>query len=127
MGCDFLDLNFRLEKKLGIRLGRGWMPVPASAEELTVGYMENSVIAVYRQQHAETDRGIWTNDECECAGCHLLLENVPIPGFCRRCGTPVTLEQYVAAVFRVVLSEVLAVPLTKIYSEAKLIRDLGMS
>lgn len=130
MGIDFLDFCFRLEKKLSIRLPKEILPSPGPGitikplAEMTVADLQALMMPALMKAVEALPHALWTNGELECDRCGRLFVNTTIPGYCRRCGKPLTLEKYVGLVFRICLRDTVMVPLHEIRDDSLLKKDL---
>jgi acyl carrier protein len=121
MGIDFLDLTFRLEKSLKVKLPRNhfddFFKRLESPRDLTVSQLHQCILSAKR----------WTDDEINCHKCSIRVLSTPVPGFCRHCGAAVRIDNYVMMTIRRCIVDAIGVKPEKIRPDSTLIKDLGMS
>ncbi len=125
MGIDYLDLRFRVEKRLGVKFSGNDMDPAGPFNELTVAGVQDMIVLAYERNGAGA-KPIWIHGQIECPGCGFALQAVPVPGFCRHCGAEVTLDQFIRAVVNQCAADTLCISPNKVRPESLLIQDLGM-
>ncbi|HET6250925.1 MAG TPA: hypothetical protein VFE47_24765 [Tepidisphaeraceae bacterium] len=127
MGIDFLDIMFRLEKKLNVRVGRDDGPAPRTANigETTAGQLADWFDKIRKKNFSGKARRV--EQSLHCLNCAADLRGIPTHGFCRACGREISDEEYAWRIVREVLIDVLAVDEDEVHRDARLIKDLGTS
>lgn len=129
MGIDFLDLHFKLEKTLGVKIPRGSFDSLIGVRkppDITAGEFHRVVLGIYREISAER-RVQRVENDVRCERCGITLGEIPVPGFCRRCGYPFDEDDYVWYLVKVCIADAFGVEVKDIYRDSLLIKDLGMS
>jgi hypothetical protein len=131
MGIDFLDMNFRIEKRFGVFPSmEAWKEVIARSgrkRDLTAGEVCNVVEQFLRQQgRLRTD--VDQNDPGLPHGPFMLqYEPRHLPGSGDRRKKYDWRENDVWPAVQTVISETLHIPIEQIARDSLLVRDLGMS
>ena len=133
MGCDFLDFEFRLEKRLKMKLAKNDLlpalaacSLPRKPFDFMVCELQRAVLRIVEAKRAAGSI-LWTTDDIQCTGCRAILRQTPVPGFCRYCGASVSAVEVVNHHVIRCLVDVLGVDLKEVVPEAYLFKDLGMS
>ena len=116
MGIDVLDITFRIEKQIGLRIsGEDWNRLIAEndgSRDVRAGQLLE--LALERRA---------------CRKCRCGLLGYPESGACPECGTRFDYSEteQLWEELRIVLSEALRVKREKITRDSQLIKDLGMT
>jgi|SRR5690348_15411117 len=125
MGMDFLDITFRAERALEIKISLGNFSrcFDVHVSEVTVGQLHQFLVQQVAEQHANR-RGrlfFW------CNRCGSRLYKSPENGYCRVCGISANLDSQVWAKLVRIFVEAGDVNPKKVKPNSKLVKDLGIT
>jgi hypothetical protein len=129
MGIDFLDIHFRLEKKLNRKIPRELYDAAEKRKplDITAGELAEAVMTLLPPNIAATNTRGEILEGNKCLACSQDIRGLSLENYCPQCGTAMAMKAQVWACVRQVLVDALGVKAGKITRDSLLIRDLGAS
>lgn len=128
MGIDFLDIHFRLEKKLNRKFPREIYDAASEKRkpyDISAGELAEAVMTLLPPNIAATNTRGEILEGNKCLACGQDIRGLKLENYCPQCGTAMAMKAQVWASVRQVLVDALGVNAGKITPDSLLIRDLG--
>jgi predicted RNA-binding Zn-ribbon protein involved in translation (DUF1610 family) len=129
MGIDFLDIHFRLEKKLNRKIPRELYGASEKRKpfDISAGELAEALMKLLPPNIAATNARGEILEGNKCLACGQNIRSLKLENYCPQCGTAIEMKSQVWACVRQVLVDALGVKASKISRDSLLIRDLGAS